>query len=63
MTDGPQSAGDRTLPEGAASEAVFSRALTRARLAIFWERLWPALVRLAAAVGLFFALSWLGVWL
>ena len=30
---------------------------------IFWERLWPALATLATAVGLFLALSWLGLWL
>ena len=30
---------------------------------IFWERLWPALASIATAVGLFLALSWLGLWL
>ena len=30
---------------------------------IFWERLWPALATIATAVGLFLALSWLGLWL
>ena len=34
----------------------------RARLAIFWEQLWPALATIATAVGLFLALSWLGLW-
>ena len=38
-------------------------ALRRARWTIFWERLWPALATLATAVGLFLALSWLGLWL
>ncbi len=57
MTDGPlQSA-------GAAGQAVVGDALTRARRAILWERLWPALVSLLTAVGLFIALSWLGLWL
>jgi len=42
---------------------LFGDALTRARWAIFWERLWPALASLATAVGLFLALSWLGLWL
>jgi len=35
----------------------------RARWAIFWERLWPPLAALATAIGLFLALSWLGLWL
>ena len=46
-----------------AGEALLSRALGRARLSIVWERLWPALASMAAAAGLFLALSWLGLWL
>ena len=38
-------------------------ALARAKWAIFWERLWPALASIATAVGFFLAASWLGVWL
>ncbi len=61
MADGPlQSAGGRLRPEGG---AVLGGALTQARWAILWERLWPALASLATAIGLFFALSWLGLWL
>src|SRR6267154_2591241 len=45
------------------SDAVLARALDRARSAILWERLWPALAAPATAVGLFLAVSWLGVWL
>ena len=37
--------------------------MRRARLTIFWERLWPALAALATAVGLFLSASWLGLWL
>jgi hypothetical protein len=37
--------------------------LRRARWAIFWERLWPALATLATMIGLFLAASWLGLWL
>ena len=40
-----------------------TRALSRARWSILWERLWPALASIATAVGLFLALSWLGLWL
>src|SRR5947209_20178249 len=48
------------------SQAVrtpIARALLRARWAIFWERLWPALAAAATAIGLFLAVSWLGLWL
>ena len=38
-------------------------AARRARFAILWERVWPPLAALATAVGLFLALSWLGLWL
>ena len=42
---------------------MLSRGLFRARAAILWERLWPALASMATALGLFLALSWLGLWL
>jgi uncharacterized protein (TIGR02302 family) len=32
-------------------------------MALLWERLWPALAAPATAVGLFLAVSWLGLWL
>ena len=56
------------MPERNASSPVsgnepLGRALLRVRWTIFWERLWPALASLATVVGLFLALSWLGVWL
>jgi uncharacterized protein (TIGR02302 family) len=38
-------------------------ALRRARWTIFWERLWPVVAQLAAVVGLFLTVSWLGLWL
>src|SRR5436305_8094445 len=44
-------------------DALLARALKRARWSILWERLWPALATVATAVGLFLAVSWLGVWL
>jgi uncharacterized protein (TIGR02302 family) len=46
-----------------ATRALLEATLQRARWTIFWERLWPALASLATAVGLFLALSWLGLWL
>src|SRR4051794_12374448 len=42
---------------------MLKRALKRARGSILWERLWPVLVTLAIAVGLFLAFSWAGLWL
>ncbi len=54
-------------PEGhrlaRAGEAMLSRGLFRARAAILWERLWPALASMATVAGLFLALSWVGLWL
>src|SRR6202140_85059 len=50
-------------PDRRGSDAALARALDRARLAILWERLWPALAAPATAVGLFLAASWLGIWL
>src|SRR6266566_9104632 len=42
---------------------TLERALRRARWTGFWERLWPPLATLATAIGIFFAISWLGLWL
>jgi uncharacterized protein (TIGR02302 family) len=42
---------------------MLARALRRARWSILWERLWPGLASLATVIGLFLALSWLGLWL
>jgi uncharacterized protein (TIGR02302 family) len=42
---------------------LLTGALERARWTILWERLWPALATVATAIGLFLAVSWLGVWL
>jgi uncharacterized protein (TIGR02302 family) len=42
---------------------MLTRALRRARGSILWERLWPVLVTLATAVGVFLALSWAGLWI
>ncbi|MGB7078513.1 MAG: DUF4175 family protein, partial [Xanthobacteraceae bacterium] len=62
---------DQTLPkpspDGAGAEGsphtLLAAAVRRARWTILWERLWPALATLATALGLFLALSWLGLWL
>src|SRR3984957_13020174 len=57
----PPHAPERT-PDPAA-RALLRAAVRRARLTIFWDRLWPALAALSTAVGLFLSLSWLGLWL
>jgi uncharacterized protein (TIGR02302 family) len=46
-----------------AANTLLAAAIRRARWTIFWERLWPALATLATAIGIFVALSWLGLWL
>src|SRR3977135_2438279 len=56
-------AADRLPADRHGKHARPTRALDRARSAILWERLWPALAAPATAVGLFLAVSWLGVWL
>nr|WP_245404833.1 TIGR02302 family protein [Ancylobacter gelatini] len=38
-------------------------ALRRAQAALLWERVWPALVALGVALGVFLIASWLGLWL
>src|SRR5262249_56077932 len=50
-------------PQERAGDDLLGRALRRARWTIFWERLWPALASIATVIGLFLALSWLGLWL
>src|SRR6266481_5658373 len=65
LTDRPADAANSQpvpLPQGAGSD-VLRRALVRARWTIFWERLWPALASVATVIGLFLAVSWLGLWL
>lgn len=54
---------ERRLRRGEEVATTFGRALALARWSIFWERLWPALASIATVVGLFVAVSWLGLWL
>jgi hypothetical protein len=60
VTDQPSRSQATPEPAG---QATLAGALTRARWAILWERMWPALASLATAIGLFVAVSWLGAWL
>src|SRR5512132_1124325 len=64
LTDRPADAATPRLPaQGRGGDDLLARALGRARWTIFWERLWPALASLATVIGLFLAVSWLGLWL
>ncbi len=42
---------------------ILDRLSMKARLALLWERTWPALVSLLIVLGCFLALSWLGLWI
>ena len=50
-------------PPAEATRALLEATLKRARWTIFWERLWPALARVAVVIGFFLTVSWLGLWL
>src|SRR5947199_8902101 len=65
LTDRPADAAapHQLPPPERAGDDLLARALRRARWTIFWERLWPALASVATVVGLFLAVSWLGLWL
>ncbi|MBY0530890.1 MAG: TIGR02302 family protein [Xanthobacteraceae bacterium] len=53
------------LPSGVVREALsaLSAAVFRARQALLWESVWPVLVSLISAAGIFLALSWAGLWI
>jgi uncharacterized protein (TIGR02302 family) len=65
LTDRPADAATpHQLPsQERAGDHLLVRALGRARWTIFWERLWPSLASIATVIGLFLAVSWLGLWL
>ncbi|MGB6538744.1 MAG: TIGR02302 family protein [Xanthobacteraceae bacterium] len=54
---------DNPTPPRDSGTPLLAAALKRARWAILWERIWPPLAALATVIGLFLALSWLGLWL
>jgi len=39
-----------------------SRAVVRAKAALWWERAWPRIALILAVIALFVALTWLGLW-
>lgn len=54
---------DRVRTEVRRAEHRLRSALQRARAALLWERVWPALAAMGGAFGLFLIASWLGLWL
>lgn len=52
----------RARPEKSRKLDRLERAISRARLAIISERLWPRLVPILSVAGLYVLLSWLGYW-
>ncbi len=67
MTEPATSGPDRAARQnsGVTEQAIrarIGRAITRARLALTWESLWPRLVPLLLLAGLFLAASWFGLW-
>lgn len=55
---------ENELPSGVMREALaaLSVAVSRARQALLWERVWPVAVSLLSALGIFLTLSWAGLW-
>ncbi len=63
MTEQPVPPPEPDRAADPAARSLVAAAVWRARWTIFWERLWPPLATLLTALGLFFSLSWLGLWL
>jgi len=64
LSGAPEKQGNE-LPSGVVREALaaLSVAVVRARQALLWESVWPVLVALLSAFGIFLALSWAGLWI
>ena len=54
---------ERAREPDAIARLQLTQALQRATYAIAWERAWPHLARLLTVIGLFFVVSWAGLWL
>lgn len=62
MTKQNRPAADRDGAIDAKLKSRIDRALDRARAALVWEQAWPRIGLVFGIVGLFVALSWLGLW-
>lgn len=51
------------LAELRRAEQRMGAALQRAWATLMWERVWPAVAAVGAAIGVFLIVSWLGLWL
>lgn len=49
-------------PRDTPRDAALERLISRARLALIWERVWPPLAAAGSVIVLFLALSWFNVW-
>jgi uncharacterized protein (TIGR02302 family) len=58
----PQQRAPAHKPEKTPSIMLAQKVVATQRV-ILWERVWPALVPPAAIIALFFAVSWLGLWI
>jgi uncharacterized protein (TIGR02302 family) len=56
---------ENELPSGVIREALhaLSLAVSRARQALLWESVWPIVVSLLSAAGIFLSVSWAGLWI
>ncbi|WP_112662343.1 TIGR02302 family protein [Microvirga flavescens] len=57
MTEGPG-----PIPEQGHLQERLEGLVLRARLALWWEKAWPALWLPLAVIGVFLTVSWLGLW-
>jgi len=60
--DATRTPSEGPLRDERAARRHLERTLFRARLNLWWEEAWRRFVPVAAAVGLFVAVSWLGLW-
>ncbi|MGD9921516.1 MAG: TIGR02302 family protein [Pseudorhodoplanes sp.] len=64
LTDQPmQGSENTTVSPQREVDRLLARGVARARWSILWERVWPPLAACLTVAGLFFALSWLGLWI
>lgn len=56
---------ENELPSGVVREALaaLAVAVSRARQALLWESIWPVVVALFSAGGIFLSASWAGLWI
>jgi uncharacterized protein (TIGR02302 family) len=65
LSGAPETKNENELPTGVVREALsaLAVAVSRARQVLLWESVWPVLVALVSALGIFLSLSWAGLWI